>query len=171
MSSAQTEVSNDILQVLDIQQLLDTSSAVKVATAGSPNTFHGMPDYRDLTDLQLALLGVLWDRREASIGEVYESLRGHTGVTRKTVATLMSRLEKRGVVRRRTLGNEGIYRATVSRRAVLISRMVAVLGAVFESPTRRPSPHMVERGEVRTGDVARLRALLRKAERDIRGDK
>jgi BlaI family penicillinase repressor len=129
-----------------------------------------MPDYRDLTDLQLALLGVLWDRREATIGEVYDSLRDHTGVTRKTVATLMSRLEKRGVVRHRTVSNEGVYTATVSRRAVLISRMVAVLGAVFESPTKRPAPHAVERGEVRAGDVARLRALLRKAERDIRGD-
>src|SRR5512140_1626633 len=125
-----------------------------------------MPDYRDLTDLQLALLGVLWDRREATIGEVHESLRDHTDVTRKTVATLMSRLEKRGVVRHRTVGNEGVYTATVSRRVVLISRMVAVLGAVFESP----APHIVERGEVRAGDVARLRSLLRKAERDIRGD-
>ena len=130
-----------------------------------------MADYRDLTDLQLALLGVLWDRREATIGEVYESLCDHTGVTRKTVATLMSRLEKRGVVRRRTVGNEGVYTATASRRTVLISRMVAVLGAVFESPTGGPVPHVVERGEVRGGDVARLRSLLRKAERDIRGDK
>lgn len=129
-----------------------------------------MPDYRDLTDLQLALLGVLWDRREATIGEVHESLRDQTGVTRKTVATLMSRLERRGVVRHRTVGNEGVYTATVSRRAVLISRMVAVLGAVFESPTGRPAPHIVERGEIRAGDVARLRSLLRKAERDIRGD-
>jgi predicted transcriptional regulator len=127
-------------------------------------------DYRDLTDLQLALLGVLWDRREATIGEVYESLRDHTGVTRKTVATLLARLEKRGVVRHRTVGNEGVYTATVSRRTVLISRMVAVLGAVFESPTARPAPHLVERGEVRAGDVARLRSLLRRAERDIRGD-
>jgi len=140
------------------------------ATGRQANTFPDMPDYRDLTDLQLALLGVLWDRREATIGEVYESLHGHTGVTRKTVATLMSRLEKRGVARHRTMGKEGVYAATVSRRAVLISRMVAVLGAVFEAPTTRPAPHMVERGEVRAGDVARLRKLLRQAERDIRRD-
>lgn len=135
-----------------------------------PCTFRIIMDYRDLTDLQLALLGVLWDRREATIGEVYESLRDHTGVTRKTVATLLARLEKRGVVRHRTVGNEGVYTATVSRRTVLISRMVAVLGAVFESPTGRPAPHVVERGEIRAGDVARLRSLLRRAERDIRGD-
>ncbi len=128
-----------------------------------------MPEYRDLTDLQLALLGVLWDRRAATIAEVHEALQAHTPVTRKTVATLMSRLEKRGVVRRRTRGNEGVYSATVSRRAVLVSRMMAVLGAVFETPARKPAPHMVERGDVRTGDVAWLRALLRKAERDIRG--
>lgn len=129
-----------------------------------------MPDYRDLTDLQLALLGVLWDRREASIADVYESLRGRTRVSRKTVATLMSRLEKRGVVRHRALGNEFVYAATVSRRTVLISRMVAVLGAVFEARSSGSAPHIVERGEIRAGDAARLRKLLRRAERDIRGD-
>jgi len=129
-----------------------------------------MAGYRDLTDLQLALLGALWDRREATIAEVYESLRGRNKVSRKTVATLLSRLEKRGVVRRRTIGNEASYAATVSRRTVLIARMVAMLGAVFESPLSGPAPHLVERGEIRAGDVARLRKLLSKAERDIRGD-
>ena len=129
-----------------------------------------MAGYRDLTDLQLALLSALWDRREATIAEVHESLRGRTKVSRKTVATLLSRLEKRGVVRHRTVGNEASYTATVSRRTVLISRMAAMLGAVFEAPVSGPAPHLVERGELRAGDVARLRKLLRKAERDIRGD-
>jgi predicted transcriptional regulator len=129
-----------------------------------------MPDYRDLTDLHLTLLGVLWERREATIGEVYDAVNGYTPVTRKTIATLLSRLEKRGVVRRRARGNENIYAAAVSRRAVLVSRMMAVLGAVFEAPTTSAAPHLVGRGDVRAGDVARLRKLLRKAERDIRGD-
>lgn len=133
-------------------------------------TFHDMPDYRDLTDLQLALLGVLWERGEATIADIYESLGEHTGVTRKTVGTLMSRLEKRGVVKRRARGNEGVYTAAVPRRAVLVSRMVSVLGAVFEAPSKKPVPHLLERGQVRPDDVARLRALLRKAERDLKGD-
>jgi predicted transcriptional regulator len=129
-----------------------------------------MVDYRDLTDLHLALLGVLWDRREATIAEIHESLRSRNKVSRKTIATILSRLEKRGFVRHRTAGNEGIYTATVPRRTVVISRMAAVLGAVFEGPVKGPVPHLVERGEVRAGDVDRLRKLLRKAERDIRGD-
>lgn len=130
-----------------------------------------MADYRDLSDLQLALLGVLWERRAATITDVHESLRARTDVTRKTVATVMSRLEKRGLVRRRTRGNEGVYSATVSRRIVLFSRMAAVLGAMFAASSRSPAPHMVERGEIRPGDVARLRRLMREADRDIRGGK
>lgn len=129
-----------------------------------------MTDYRDLTDLQLALLGVLWERDEATIGEVYDALGKHTPVSRKTIATLLFRLEKRGVVRRRARGTEHIYSAAVSRRVVLVSRMVAMLGAVFEGPGSSAAPHLLRRGDVRAGDVARLRALLRKAERDIRGD-
>ena len=143
----------------------------RVAWARTRHTFDHMPDYRDLTDLQLALLGVLWERREATIGEVHDALSVRTPVTRKTIATLLSRLEKRGVVRRTARGNENIYSVAVTRRVVLVSRMMAMLGAVFEAPSTSAAPNLVGRGDVRAGDVARLRALLRKVERDIRGDR
>jgi hypothetical protein len=42
-----------------------------------------------------------------------------------------------------------------------------MLEAVFDSPLRPVAPHAVESREVRPGDVARLRQLLRKAERDL----
>lgn len=152
--------------------MLDTEQRQeRVAVRRAACTLYPMPDFRDLTDLQLALLGVLWERREATIGEVHDALGGHTPVTRKTIATLLSRLEKRGVVRRSARGNENIYSAAVSRRVVLVSRMMAMLGAMFESPTDSGAPKLVGRGDVRAGDVARLRALLRKAERDIKGDR
>lgn len=128
-----------------------------------------MPDHRDLSDLQLAILGVLWERGEATIGDVHESLRLRLGVTRKTVATLMSRLEKRAMVRQRFQGNEGVFSATMTRRSVLVSRMMAVLGALFEAHDQKAAPQFVDRGQVRAGDVARLRALLRRADRDLRG--
>ena len=34
-----------------------------------------MPDATQLTDLQIALLRVLWDRREATVAEIAEALR------------------------------------------------------------------------------------------------
>ena len=125
-----------------------------------------MPDYSDLTDLQLMILSALWDRREATIGELYEALEPRNGVARKTIATLLSRLEKRGLVKHRFEGREGVYRAAVTRRKVTLSRMTGVLGALFD-PKGASAAAAVSRDDVRSGDVERLRALLRKAERDL----
>ena len=129
-----------------------------------------MPDFRELTDLQLTILGVLWERGECTIAALDDALSAKTGASRKTIATLLSRLQQRGIVQQRLVGREGIFRAAVSRRAVVVARMGSVLGALFETDAAAAGVRAVGAQEVRRGDVARIRAMLRKAERDLRDD-
>ncbi len=126
-----------------------------------------MADYHDLTNLHLAILGILWQRREATVADIHEALEPKLRVTRKTVATLLSRLEQRGLVRHRAERTGNVFTPAVRRRTVLVARLAAMLGAVFDSPQQPVRPHAVEPKEVRPGDVARLRQLLRQAERDL----
>jgi len=127
-----------------------------------------MPDYQDLTDLQLAILTALWSRREATVSELHEELDRRSPISRKTVATLLSRLERRGMVRHRMSGRDGIYRAVAGRKSVVLSRMSAMLDAMFGTPEHAPGAHAVDPADVRSGDVRRLLALLRRAERDVK---
>ena len=124
----------------------------------------------DLTDVHLAILGVLWERGEATVAQVHESLEPRMSISQKTIGTLLLRLEQRGVVRHRTVGRGNVYRAAVARRTVLMARMAGLLGAVFDAGPGGASPHLVSDGDVRPGDVAYLRKLLRRAERDIQGE-
>ncbi|HYU78444.1 MAG TPA: BlaI/MecI/CopY family transcriptional regulator [Vicinamibacterales bacterium] len=126
-----------------------------------------MPDYKDLTDLHLAILGVLWVRRTATIADIHEAIGERMGVSRKTVATLLSRLEQRELVRHRQVGQVSVYTSTVRRRTVLLSRLSGLLGVLFDVPDQAGTAQMIRRTDVQTGDVERLRALLRRAERDI----
>jgi BlaI family transcriptional regulator, penicillinase repressor len=127
-----------------------------------------MIDPRELTDLQLAILGVLWAEGDATVSDIHRAMDRGGRVTQKTVATVLSRLEQRGVVRRRMSGRQGVYTALIRRRAVLIRRMTGMLGAIFDVGSGAPAPRAVDRRGVEPGDAARLRALLRKAERDLR---
>ena len=127
-----------------------------------------MPDSSDLTDLQLKLLSLLWERREATVSELHEEMNQRATISRKTVATLLSRLERRGMVRHRMSGRDGIYRAVAGRRNVVINRMASVLDAMFGDVARMPGAHGVDPAEVRSGDVRRILAMLRRAERDIK---
>lgn len=127
-----------------------------------------MSDYHDLTDLQLMILSALWERREATVSELHEVLGARADVSRKTVATLLSRLERRGIVAHRLDGRDGRYRAIAGRRGVMLARISALFDAIFGHAAAEPGAHAVSRKEVRSGDVARVLALLRQAERDLK---
>ena len=127
-----------------------------------------MPDYGDLTDLQLMIMSVLWSEREATIGTIHERLAPQEPVARKTIAMILSRLEQRKLVSHRMDGREGLYKARVAKNSVLRSRMASLLGAVFVGNQRLAGARALDPADVRTGDVDKLVALLRQLERDVK---
>ena len=127
-----------------------------------------MPHARDLgelTDLHLLILGALWTREQATIAEIHAAIRHETDAAPKTIATLLGRLEQRGLVSHRIAGREGVYRARVTRREVLVARIGTMLASLFAAEDATAAA--VRPQDVRTGDAERLRALLRRAERDL----
>ncbi len=59
-----------------------------------------------LTAPQLAVLKVLWDRSEATVTDVQQALQADRPLAATTIATLLSRLARRGVVAYRTEGRQ-----------------------------------------------------------------
>ena len=137
-------------------------------TPNRPIVPRTMPDYGDLTDLQLTILSVLWSEHEATIGVIHESLAHRGPVARKTVATILSRLEQRKLVSHRMDGREGVYRARVAKQSVLRSRIASLLGAVFLGEPKLAGAHALDPADVRAGDVDQLVTLLRQLERDVK---
>ena len=127
-----------------------------------------MPDYGELTDLQLMIMSVLWSEREATIGTIHERLATREPVARKTIAMILSRLEQRKLVSHRMDGREGMYRARVAKNSVLRSRMASLVGAVFVGHQRLAGARALDPTDVRAGDVDKLIAMLRQLERDVK---
>ncbi len=61
--------------------------------------------------LEMACLGAVWTRGEATVREVAEALEGRQALAYTTVMTLLERLVKRGKLERRKVGRSFIYRA------------------------------------------------------------
>ncbi len=113
-----------------------------------------------LTDLQLAVMRVLWERGEASVVDIWEALRPERGLAQTTVATLLSRLEKRGVVSHRREARQFFYRATVSEpdvRRVMVRELTARL---FDGDVAALVSHLLSAREVSAGDLAKVKALI-----------
>ena len=125
--------------------------------------------YRDLTHLQVDLLEVLWDREEATVAEVQEALLGNRGLATSTVATLLSRLEKRGVVIHRTDGRQYVYRAQVSREQVRDSMVSALTYRMFSGDVAELVSHLLTEAETSPGDLARVKQLIARKTEELEG--
>ncbi len=126
-------------------------------------------DLSDLTDLHLLILGALWTAGEATIAEIHGAIGERHDVSAKTIGVLLSRLEKRKLVSHKAAGREGVYRALVSRREVLVARVGGVLSSVFAAEQDGLGAAAVRKKDVAHGDKEKLLDLLKRAERDVKG--
>ncbi len=114
-----------------------------------------------LSDLQLDLMRVLWRSGELSVAEVTEALADRD-LAHTTVATLLTRLEKRGVVESRRDGRVLAYRASVSEAQVRRNMVSSLIAQVFRGDPRALLAHLVSEREVAPGDLEQVRALLQR---------
>lgn len=117
-----------------------------------------------LSDLQLALLRVLWTRHEATAVEVHEALRADDrSLAPTTVATLLQRLEKRGLVEHSLRGRTYVYRACVAEEEVRRSMLGKVTDFFFAGDPAALVSHLLGGRRVRPEDLAAIRRLIDQA--------
>jgi BlaI family transcriptional regulator, penicillinase repressor len=115
-----------------------------------------------LSDLQLAILRILWDRGEATATDVHAQVcQGDRDLAPTTVATVLSRLEKRGLVKHRTRGRQYVYRAAVDEREVRRSMLRRVTDFFFGGETSALLSHLVATDDIDSEALAEIRRLVR----------
>jgi predicted transcriptional regulator len=119
-----------------------------------------MPETHLLTDLQIALLRVLWERGQATVAEICEALKPDRALAQTTVATLLSRLERRGIVSHETRARQFVYRAGVTESEVQRSMVRELTERLFDGDVAALMSHLLTAGEMSPGDAARIKALL-----------
>jgi BlaI family penicillinase repressor len=115
-----------------------------------------------LSELQIAVMRVLWQRDEASVADIAAVLGDERGLKYTTVATLLTRLEKRGVIAQRREARQLIYRALASEPHVRRSMVADLIGNLFGGDPRALVAHLVDESEIAPGDLERVRKRLAK---------
>jgi len=113
-----------------------------------------------LGDLQLRILKVLWDQQVASVAEVHQAVGGDAGLAYTTVATMLRKMEARGLVKHHSEGRRYIYRAAVEPDAVSRSMVSDVLERLFEGSLSDMMSHLLATREVSREELRRLERLI-----------
>jgi Predicted transcriptional regulator len=76
------------------------------------------------------------------------------------VATLLSRLERRGVVRHRSLSRQFIYSAAVSEDEVRQSMVSELTEQLFDGDVAELVSHLLSAREISSGDLEKVKELI-----------
>jgi predicted transcriptional regulator len=131
-------------------------------------------DYK-LTDLQLDIMSVLWKRGEASVGDVRDALKPGRDLAHTTVSTMLSRLEKKGLLRHRVDGRQFLYAPAVEAARVqrsVMSDLSDVMDRLFGGDVTNAVSHLLAASDVNAEDLAKVRKLIERKEAELkkRGD-
>ena len=117
------------------------------------------PRYK-LADLQLAIMRTLWRRKEAFVAEVHADLLAERGLAPTTIATMLVKMEKKGVVTHRTEGRRYIYRPTVSENEVTRNMVAEVKDRLFQGDPVALVSHLLTEHEVDPDELEDLKKLI-----------
>ncbi|MGQ9575602.1 MAG: BlaI/MecI/CopY family transcriptional regulator [Thermoguttaceae bacterium] len=116
------------------------------------------PPFR-LGDLQLRIMKVLWNSGLMSVAAVQARL-GDPPLAYTTVATMLRKMERRGLVRHHRLGRRFLYEAAVTAAEVNRQSTADLLDRLFEGSLADAVSHLLEAREVGAEELARLEQLI-----------
>jgi predicted transcriptional regulator len=117
-----------------------------------------------LSEAQLEIMNVVWDRKEVTVGEVWKVLSDQRGVARNTVQTMMTRLEEKGWLRHRADGQTFYYRAVFPRQVTLGHVVRRLVDTAFAGSAEGLVMALLQHRGLSTEEAARIRAMIEQVE-------
>jgi BlaI family penicillinase repressor len=121
-----------------------------------------------LGDLQLAIMDVLWTRGQGTAAEVHAALLESRGLALTTIATMLRKMEVKGVVRHRRNGRQFVYRPRIARDDVHRSMVGDLVDRLFAGDAKALVSHLLTEGDLDAGELEELRRIVDRANGDKR---
>lgn len=117
-----------------------------------------------LSGRQLAIMRVLWDRGEATAAEVQRYLDVERPLAYLTVATVMSRMAQKGLIRHRAEGRVYRYLPAISEDGVGESMVGELVNRIFSGRPSQLVSHLLDSEHVDAEKLQRIKQLLEEHE-------
>jgi BlaI family transcriptional regulator, penicillinase repressor len=113
---------------------------------------------------ELAIMKIVWRLEDASVREVYETLRKRRSVAYTTVMTMMGTLEAKGYLKKRADGRAFRYRPARPEGRVITSLVREFVDRVFDGASRPLLAQLVKDGRLTKEEREELKRLIDEAE-------
>ena len=121
------------------------------------------PKSLTMTDGELRLMRVLWDKGQATVGEVVDALKARPKPAYNTVLTLLRIMEKKGYVTHRKDGRAFIFLPTVARADASRSALQTLMNRFFDGSPRALILNLLEDAHLSPEALKQLKERIEEA--------
>ena len=118
----------------------------------------------NLTDAELRLMDVLWEKGEATVSDVADALPKNPALAYSTVLTTLRILENKGFVRHTKDGRAFVYHPLVGREQARESAVRHLVRRFFENSPELLMLNLLDGKKVDASELRRLRQRIEEAE-------
>src|SRR5579872_3579260 len=118
---------------------------------------------RTLTEQELEIMKVVWERDRTTVRDVYEALLERLKVAYTTVMTMMKILEQKVFLKKSQEDRAYIYRPAQAKRLVIGAMVRDFVNRVFNGSAEPLLVHLVEDHHLSQKDLEEIARLRRKS--------
>ncbi len=120
---------------------------------------------RSLTDVEWAILNVVWDLEPCAAGTVQEALQETRGWAYSTVKTTMDRMVAKGLLRTRAIRNLHLFSSALSPDEAKRGELQRFLRRAFDGALTPMIQFIVEEEGLSDDELKQLRSIVNQARR------
>jgi len=125
------------------------------------------PKIHRLGELQLKIMQALWDRPDATIAQVRAAVSPDASLAHSTIATMLRKMEARGLIKHRVLDRKFLYRPLVKEDEVARKMSEHFIEGLFEGSLAGMVSHLLKTQDISRQELERLEKLIAEQKRKL----
>ncbi|MGH9147466.1 MAG: BlaI/MecI/CopY family transcriptional regulator [Vicinamibacterales bacterium] len=113
-----------------------------------------------LTDVEVRIMAVLWDKERATVGEVVTALKSKYAAAYSTVQTILRILEAKGYAKHEKSGRAFIYRPVIDQRQARRRALSHLVSRLFDNSPSLLVLNVLEDDQIEPAELERLKKLI-----------
>lgn len=117
---------------------------------------------KTLTDQELQIMKVIWERGEATVRDVVAALSEQRQIAYTTVMTMMNILEQKGHLKKRQVDRAFVYKPAHAQEQVIGSMVREFVDRVFNGSAAPLLLHLVDEKKLTEKELNEIREIVRR---------
>ena len=115
-----------------------------------------------LGDLQFAIMKILWERGQGTVNDVHQALLTERGLAPTTIATMLKKMEEKGVVTHDVAGRQFVYRPIVQEEDVTRTMVGELVDRLYGGDALAMVSHLLTERDFDESELAQIKDMIKR---------